>query len=202
MCYAVHPGDLSGALMALGATVTVEGPGGSSTKTMEQLLPGVTIVDGRVTENSLHYNELVTQVNIPVPEAGTQQAYFRTADRTAIDFPLATATVVVKFSGSTVSSAKIVLGHVATHPIRATSAESYLVGKQLTESVIAEAAQKAFAGATPLSHVALNQSKTGTSNKFRIYIGTGAVINALRSLPGATPGVQPASSTSSNTSTL
>ena len=146
LCYAVHAADMSGPLMALDATLTVEGPGGSSTKTMEQFLPGVSIVDGRVKENSLHYNEIITKVNIPTPASGTQQAYFRIADRTAIDFPLASAAVVVKFSGSTVSSAKIVLGHVATHPIRASAAESYIVGKQLTESVIAEAAQKAFRG--------------------------------------------------------
>jgi len=193
LCYAVHAGDLSAPLMALDATLTVQGPNGTSTKTMEQFFPGVTTVDGRIKENSLRYNEIITKVNIPVPASGTQQSYFRITDRIAIDFPMASAAAVVKFNGSTVSSAKIVLGHVATHPIRAPSAESYIVGKQLTESVIAEAAQKAFAGATPLSHTATNQSKTGANMKFRTYIGAGAVINALRSLPGATPGVVPVS---------
>ncbi|MGA2199853.1 MAG: FAD binding domain-containing protein [Nitrososphaerales archaeon] len=189
LCYAVHAADLSAPLMALGATLTVQGPGGSKTMSMEQFLPGVSIVDGRVKENSLRFNEIVTSINVPTPASGTQQAYFRIADRTAIDFPLASAAVVVGFNGSTVSSAKIVLGHVATKPIRATSAESAIVGQQLTETVIANAAQKAFAGATPLTHGSLGANGTGQGNAFRTYIGQGAVMNALRSLPGAVPGV-------------
>ena len=182
LCYAVHASDLAAPLMALDATLTIQGPGGTSTKTMEQFLPGVSVVDGRVKENSLHYNEIITQIHIPSPSSGTKQAYFRISDRTAIDFPLASAAVVAKMNGSTVSSAKIVLGHVATHPIRASSAESYITGKSLTEENIAQAAQNAFENATPLTHAATNQSKTGTNNSFRTYMGAGAVINALRSL--------------------
>ncbi len=189
LCYAVHASDLSAALMALDATLTVQGPGGTHTLTMEQFLPGVSIVDGRVKENSLRYNEIVTQINIPTPTSGTQQAYFRITDRTAIDFPMASVAVVATFNGSTVSSSKIVLGHVATHPIRAHSAESAINGQQLTESVIATAAQKAFAGAVPLTHVSISVTGAGQGNGFRTYIGQGAVINALRSLAGASPGV-------------
>jgi xanthine dehydrogenase YagS FAD-binding subunit len=182
LCYAVHASDLAAPLTALDATLTVQGPGGSSTKTMEQFLPGVSIVDGRVTERSLRYNEIVTSINIPTPASGTKQAYFRITDRTAIDFPLASAAVVAKMNGSTVSSAKIVLGHVATHPIRAHSAESYLAGKQLTESVMAEAAQKALDGATPLTHQSVGAHGIGENNSFRTYILAGAVTNALRTL--------------------
>ncbi len=195
LCYAVHAGDLSAPLMALGATLTVQGPGGTSTRTMEQHLPGVSIVDGRVKENSLRYNEIITSINIPTPASNTQQAYFRITDRTAIDFPLASCAAVVSFSGSTVTGSKIVLGHVATVPIRASAAESYISGKTLTESVIATAAQKAFASAAPLTHKSINAAAgTGQGNAFRSYIGQGAVTNALRSLSSASPGV----ATSSN----
>jgi xanthine dehydrogenase YagS FAD-binding subunit len=164
---------------------------------MEQFLPGVSIVDGHVKENSLRFNEIITQIKVPAPASGSQSAYFRMADRAAIDFPLASAAVAATFSGSTVKSAKIVLGHVATHPIHATSAESYVAGQELTESVIAEAAQKAFAGATPLTHKSMSTAGAGQGNAFRVYIGTGVVINALRSLPGAVPGVVPPTSASS-----
>jgi xanthine dehydrogenase YagS FAD-binding subunit len=195
LCYAVHPSDLSPALTALGATLTVQGPGGSHTLTMEQFLPGVSIVDGRVKENSLRYNEIVTQINIPTPAAGAQQAYFRIADRTAIDFPLASCAVVATFNGTNVASAKIVLGHVATKPIRASSAESFLSGKELTEANIATAAQNAIEGATPLTHESLGANGLGQGNGFRTYILAGAVTNALRSLQSASPGVQPLVST-------
>jgi len=196
LCYAVHASDLAAPLMALGATLTVQGPGGTHTITMAQFLPGVSIVDGRVKENSLRYNEVITQINVPAPASNTQQSYFRMTDRNAIDFPLASCAVVATFNGSTVSSSKIVLGHVATHPIRATSAESYINGQQLTESVIAEAGSKAFAGATPLTHTSIGAQGAGQGNAFRTYIGAGVVTNALRMLPGAVPGVVSATSTS------
>ncbi len=196
LCYAVHASDLAAPLMALNATLTVQGPGGTHTLTMEQFLPGVSIVDGRVKENSLRYNEVITQINVPAPASNTQQSYYRMTDRNAIDFPLASCAVVATFNGSTVSSSKIVLGHVATHPIRATSAESYINGQQLTESVIAEAASKAFAGATPLTHTSVGAQGAGQGNGFRTYIGQGVVINALRSLPGASPGVVASTATS------
>jgi len=199
LCYAVHAGDLSAALMALGATLTVQGPGGSHTLTMEQFLPGVTLVDGRVKENSLRYNEIITAINVPALPSGTETAYFRITDRTAIDFPLAAAAVSVQFSGSTASNAKIVLGHVATKPFRAGSAESAVNGQTLTEAVIASAAQHATDGAQPLTHLAVGangaNSNEAANNAFRTFVLSGAVTNALRSLPSASPGVQPATST-------
>ncbi len=196
LCYAVHAGDLSAALMALDATLTVQGPGGTHTLTMEQFLPGVSIVDGRVKENSLRYNEIITQINIPAPASGSQSSYFRIADRTAIDFPLAACAVSATFNGSTVSSSKIILGHVATHPIRAHSSESAINGQQLTESVIATAAQKALDGSVPLTHQSVGSHGAGQGNAFRQYILSGAVTNALRMLPSASPGVVASTATS------
>jgi len=189
LCYAVHASDLSPALMALGATLTIQRPGGSSTKTMEQFLPGVSIVDGRVKENSLRFNEIVTQINVPAPASGSQSAYFRIADRTAIDFPLASCAVSATFNGNTPSNAKIVLGHVATKPIRSIAVEAAINGQTLNEATIANAAAKAIEGATPLTHESIGANGLGQGNGFRTFILAGAVTNALRSLPGATPGV-------------
>ena len=113
--------------------------------------------------------------------------------------------MVAQFSGSTVSSSKVVLGHVATHPIRAGSVESAINGKTLTESVIGAAAAHATDGSSPLTHLAVgangnNQNESG-NNKFRQYILVGAVTNALRSLPSASPGVQPPTATNPTTFT-
>jgi len=187
LCYAVHASDLSTALFATNASVTIAGPGGNRTATMDQFIPGVSIVDGRVKENTLQYNEIVTSINVPPPAAGTKSAFFRVVDRDAIDFPFASVAVAATFSGSNVATVNLVLGHVATHPLRATSAQSYLVGKSLTEDVIAGAADQALAGATPLTHSAVGAYGTqdGHStpgNAFRVYIAKGAVINALRLL--------------------
>jgi len=122
LCYAVHAGDLTTALFAHNATLTVAGPGGNTTMTMDQFMPGVTIVDGRVKENSLAYNQIVTQINVPAPASGTLSTFFRMTDRAAIDFPLASAAVVAETSGSKITSARIYMGHVANKPIRASGA--------------------------------------------------------------------------------
>jgi len=183
LCYAVHAGDLATALFAMNASVTIAGPGGNRTATMDQFIPGVSVVDGRVKENTLHYNEFVTQISVPVPAAGTKSAFFRVAERDAIDFPFADAAVSATFNGSNVATVSLVLGHVGTKPIRASAAQSYLVGKSLTEDVIAAAADQALSGATPLTHpsVGAHGEQQGTpGNAFRVYVAKGAVINALR----------------------
>jgi xanthine dehydrogenase YagS FAD-binding subunit len=176
LCYAVNPGDIPPVLLALGADVTVQGPGGSSTMTMDELIPGVSIVDGRVTELSLHYNEILTEIHIPMPASGTQSSFYKLADRGGIDFALASAAIVVTTSGTTVSGARVVLGGVANKPLRAPSAESALVGQSLplSTSAIAQVAQKAVAGATPLT--------TGIGNGFKVQQVVGAVKKALANL--------------------
>ena len=186
LCYAVHASDLSTALFASNASVTIQGPGGSRTVSMDQFVPGVTIVDGRVKENTLHYNEIVTSINVPVPASGTKSAFFRVTDRDAIDFPFASVAVSATFNGSNVASANMVLGHVATKPLRLPAANSYLVGKSLSdETALSGAADQALAGAVPLTHpsVGAHGVQQGTpGNAFRVYIAKGAVINALRLL--------------------
>lgn len=174
LCYAIDASDTAPALFALGAEATVYGPSGSRTVTMDQLIPGVSVVDGRVKQNSLRYNEIVTEFHIPTPASGTKSAYHKVRDRGSVDFALASAAVSATFNGSNVSKVSIVLGGVATTPHRASSAESYLVGNQLTESVITNAAQKALANAAPLT--------TGTTNNFRVYLAQGAVKQALRAI--------------------
>ena len=177
LCYAVHAGDIATALFALDADVTIQGPSGARTASMDQFMPGITVVDGRIKENCLRYNEILTQVHIPAPASNSASAFYKVSDRGAIDFALASCAVNVTFNGTSVSSAKVVLGGVAEKPIRATAAESYLSGQQLTEAVISEAATKALSGATPLT--------TGTGNAFRVYIAQGAVAKALRALPNS-----------------
>jgi xanthine dehydrogenase YagS FAD-binding subunit len=170
----VNPGDVPPALFALDADVTVAGPSGNRTITMDELIPGITIVDGVVKENSLHYNELVTEIHIPTPASGTQSTYYKVADRGGIDFALASAAVSAIFNGGTISNARVVLGGVATKPLRVPAVEQYLNGKQLSADVISQAAQTAVAGATPLT--------LGTGNAFRVQLAIGAVKKALTSL--------------------
>ncbi len=174
LCYAVDAGDTAPALFALGAEATIVGPLGQRTVSMDELIPGVSVVDGKVKQNSLHYNEILTEFHVPSPAAGAKSAFHKVRDRGSVDFALASAAVSATFSGSTISKINLVLGGVGTTPIRATSAEQYLAGNQLTDGVISSAAQKALANATPLT--------TGTTNNFRVYLAQGAVKKALQAI--------------------
>ena len=179
LCYAVHAGDIAPALLALGATATIQGPGGSRTVTIDELIPGITVINGVVKENTVAYNEILTQVNIPTPASGSLSTYYKVRERGTWDFALASAAVVLGMSGGNISSASVVLGGVDVKPHRATEAESYLIGKSLNETTYTGAGQAAVSGNTPLTY--------GTGNAYRVQLAIGAVKKALRSLGNPSP---------------
>ncbi|MDG6989126.1 MAG: FAD binding domain-containing protein [Nitrososphaerota archaeon] len=171
LTFAVNPGDTPVAYFALNADVTVQGPNGTTNMPISQLLPGVAIVGGKVKENSLQHNEMITEIHVPVLPANSVSSWYKVRARQSFDFALASAAAVLTISGGTISHASLVLGGVDVAPHRATAAESFLVGQSLTTGTIQEAAAKAVEGATPLT--------TGTGNSFRVFLAQGAVSKAL-----------------------
>lgn len=174
LCYAVHPGDVAPALFALNARVVIASPSGEKTLTMDEFMPGIVLVDGKIKENVLKRNEILKEVVIPTPPAGTKSAFYKIAERGSIDFALASAAVVANISGSTVNSINIVLGGVDVKPRRAKAAEDFLRGSALNEQNIKRAADLAVQDAQPLTF--------GTGNAFRVEIARGAVTKALQKL--------------------
>ncbi|MEM1947044.1 MAG: FAD binding domain-containing protein [Candidatus Caldarchaeum sp.] len=174
LCYAVHPGDVAPALFALNARVVIASPSGEKTLTMDEFMPGIVLVDGKIKENVLKRNEILKEVVIPTPPAGTKSAFYKIAERGSIDFALASAAVVANISGSTVNSINIVLGGVDVKPRRAKAAEDFLRGSALNEQNIKRAADLAVQDAQPLTF--------GTGNAFRVEIARGAVTQALQKL--------------------
>ena len=175
LCYAVHAGDTTTAYFALNADVTVQGPNGKTTMPISKLIPGISMVDGRVKENILQNNEIITQIHVPTPPANSVGAFYKVRSRQSFDFAIASAAAQLTMNGSTIKEAHLVLGAVANTPHRASSAESYLVGKNLSDSgVIEEAAAKAIEGNEPLTE--------GTGNQFKVYLAQGAVKKVLQSL--------------------
>jgi xanthine dehydrogenase YagS FAD-binding subunit len=66
LCYAVYPGDLAPALIPFDATVTIASPSGSKQLTMEQLVPGDLMVDGRIQSHVVRHNEILTEVQFGI----------------------------------------------------------------------------------------------------------------------------------------
>jgi xanthine dehydrogenase YagS FAD-binding subunit len=149
--YIVHPSDLAPALVALGASVRVAGPGGERTIELGRFftLPSA----GRIRrENVLENDEIVLGVVVPPVAASTRSTYLKFKERESFDFALSAVAAVVDLDAAgTVRSARVVLGGVAPIPWSAPKAEAYLKGKKLTPEAMNAAADLALDGAEPLA---------------------------------------------------
>src|SRR5215831_11374512 len=70
LCYAVYPGDAATALIPYDARVKLATPAGPKDLTLEQLVPGDMMVDGRIQSHVVRFNEILTEVVIPAPKPG------------------------------------------------------------------------------------------------------------------------------------
>jgi xanthine dehydrogenase YagS FAD-binding subunit len=147
--YFVSASSLGPALAALGAHVKIVSPTGARTVAVDKffLIPKTE----NVREIDLHPNEIVTEIVIPPAAASLRNATYEIREKQALDWPLATASVALKMSGSKVASARIVMGHVAPIPWTASAAERSLAGRAIDEAVAEKAAEDAVQGAHPLS---------------------------------------------------
>jgi len=139
LCYIVHPSDTSTSLLALNAQATVAGPGGTRTVNFDDYFHGPR--EDVLTENVLKANEVMTEVFIPMPAAGTKMAWNKLKDRQVYDFALVSVAAVFTLDGGNWKDGRITLGGVAPGPYRATVVENALKGKDIKASVKQAAAQ-------------------------------------------------------------
>lgn len=98
----------------------------------------------------LEAGEIMTEIRIPVPAAGTGYCYAKLKRKTG-DFATAAAAVTLRMTGGSVGDVRIALTNVAQTAIRATDAEQGLRGKPLDQQAIAEAARLAMAACEPVA---------------------------------------------------
>jgi xanthine dehydrogenase YagS FAD-binding subunit len=146
--YIVHPSDTAPALVALGAQIKIAGPAGEKTLPLEKffVLPSVDYK----RENVLNPGEIVTELFVPIPKAGSKGFYQKVRERLAWDHAIVSVATVVEGNGGVVRSARVVLGGVAPTPWRAPKAEEFLRGKKLDEANSKQAGEIALEGAKPL----------------------------------------------------
>jgi xanthine dehydrogenase YagS FAD-binding subunit len=146
--YIVHPSDTAPALVALGAQIKIAGPAGEKTVPLEKffVLPSV---DFR-RENILNPGEIVTEVFVPMPQAGSKGFHHKMRERLAWDHAIVAVDTIVASSGGVVRDARVVMGGVAPIPWRALKAEEFLRGKKLDDALAKQAGEIALDGARPL----------------------------------------------------
>jgi xanthine dehydrogenase YagS FAD-binding subunit len=140
LCYIVHPSDTATALLALNASAKVAGPSGQRDLAFDNYFHGPR--EDVLTENVLKSNEILTQVNIPTPAAGTRMAWTKLKDRQVYDFAVVSLAVAftVDAAGKW-TDGRVVLGGVAPVPYRATTVEGALKGQDVKATAKAAAAQ-------------------------------------------------------------
>lgn len=146
--YIVHPSDLAPALVALDARIKIAGPGGEKTVPLEKffVLPKVDYKH----ENILKPDEIVTEIQVPLPKAGSKGFYHKVRERLAWDHAIVSVATVVESGGGIARNARVVLGGVAPIPWRAPKAEEFLRGKKLDDATAQKAGEIALEGAQPL----------------------------------------------------
>ena len=124
-------------------------------------------------EHDLKRDEIVTEVVLP-PAADLKSAHYEIRQKDAFDWPLATAAVVFQMSGSTVQSARVVMGYVAPTPWLSGEAAQAIIGKSISEETAKAAADAAVQAAKPLSQ-----------NAYKVQLARVAVKRAILKAGGA-----------------
>jgi carbon-monoxide dehydrogenase medium subunit len=131
--------DMPGVVRALRAEIRVRGPNGERTLNADDFFLGT-------FTTALEPGEIVTEIRLPLPPARTGSAYTKLANK-ASHYAVAGCAALISLGGDgTCEAASVVITGAATMPTRASAVEAALQGRQLSESVVAEAAARAADG--------------------------------------------------------
>jgi xanthine dehydrogenase YagS FAD-binding subunit len=165
-CIATNPSDQNVALVALEATIQVQGTKGNRSIPIHEfyLLPGSTPHH----ETVLEPGDVIVSVTLPPAVAGAKSHYLKLRDRAAYEFALASAAVVLKLNGNKIERARVALGGVGTRPWRSPEAEHALQGQTVNAATFRRAAEEALKDARPASE-----------NGFKVELAKRCIVRAL-----------------------
>jgi carbon-monoxide dehydrogenase medium subunit len=142
LAHADPAGDLGAPVLALGATFTVTGSGGSRTVEADDFFQDLfttAVGDG----------ELLTEIRIPkyTGWGGHYEKFVRVAHQ----WPIVAVAAAVKTEGGTISEARVGLTNMGSTPLRARAVEAALAGQPATDEAVRAAAASAAEGTNPPS---------------------------------------------------
>jgi 4-hydroxybenzoyl-CoA reductase subunit beta len=145
-CLAVASADSVPVLIAMGARAVLASSQGEREIAVEDLYRN----DGidYVTKKP---DELLTEVLLPKSN-GWRASYRKLRRRGSFDFPVLSVGAAVWRDRRVVTSARLVLGGVASAPLRLAAAESALVGRPLDADAIRDAAAAALGPSRPMDN--------------------------------------------------
>jgi 4-hydroxybenzoyl-CoA reductase subunit beta len=147
-CVAANSSDCAPVLMSVGGVADLAGPDGTRSVAVADFF----VADG-IWNSVRKWNEMVTAVRIPLPNANTRTAFQKVRQRNSIDFPLLNIAVAAQMEGETVLSLTIVISALGARPRVVTGLDSVAHGHSLTPEVIDAVGQKAFEQSHPLTNI-------------------------------------------------
>jgi 4-hydroxybenzoyl-CoA reductase subunit beta len=146
-CWAISSTDCAPAAAALDARVRLVSSNG------EREIPVLALYrDDGIDYLTKMNDEILSELILP-PAEGVKSVYLKLRRRGSIDFPILGVACAVRLgAGGLVEYAHIVLGAVASYPIRATEAERVLLGNKLDTDTIAAAAEAAYKPVKPMDN--------------------------------------------------
>jgi xanthine dehydrogenase YagS FAD-binding subunit len=148
----VSASSLGPVLVALGATISVVGPGSSKRDVpAAEFFQAPRSAEER--ETALRPNEILTAITIPSRNPKQlANATYEVRHRHGLDWPYVTASVAYqRLANGAGLKTQVVLGHVAPVPWVATAASKALEGGKIDEAMAKRCGELAVEGAKPLS---------------------------------------------------
>jgi carbon-monoxide dehydrogenase medium subunit len=134
--------DLPPILLALGAKVKTDSTIGERWIPLEEFFQGYYVT-------AIRPNELMTEVLIPKPEAGMKGLYIKYTTLSNDDWPTIGVVAFLKQEQGIVSDIRLCVSAITDVPTKLVEIEQFLVGKQLSEKAIEQAAQMSFDAVEP-----------------------------------------------------
>jgi aerobic carbon-monoxide dehydrogenase medium subunit len=133
--------DQPGLMLALDASFVLTGPKGQRTLKADGYFLGL-------YETQLAADEILTQIRVPIPAAGSGWSYQKLKRKTG-DFATAATAVLLRMQGGKVARVAIALTNAGPTALRARAAEAALTGKPLDEASLGDAARLAMSICNP-----------------------------------------------------
>jgi carbon-monoxide dehydrogenase medium subunit len=142
ICNAVPSADSAPALLVLDARLKLAGTKGARTVAVADFFTG--------PNRTVIKDEIVTEIQIPTPPAGSKWAFIKLSPRQAMDLAVVGVAVLIVAGNGTCQEIRIGLESVAPTPIRVNKAEAILKGQKF-DGNIAKAAKAAAEESKPIS---------------------------------------------------
>lgn len=141
ICNASPLADTATPLLALDAKVLVYGPDGEKEVSIHDFFVWV-------RKTCLKSGEIVTGIKIPAQATKTKGHFEKVSRRRMVDLSTVCGTVV-----KTNNDIRIALGAVAPTPIRLRKTEEFIIGKEITDELIAQAEEIAATEVSPIDDI-------------------------------------------------